>query len=288
MIYVDYDTYASMSPLRKNKVLGEITSENKAELVTTHWRRFLEANRARLNAEQIGFIEVSLAYVRPELYQRAQTGEEFNRDREKEETLLRLFSRDDVLKLHMGAFKNSGAIPNPIARALMHVSRRAEEREDLESALCDLAVLPPDQLRQKRGDLPELLGRHIDGIPTGEEFWNQIDDADVRLAARRARGFVHKVKNPIALILSRSVARGGDDLATALRDLAETPINQLHASRPDLPALLARHFEGLPRDEEFWRLAADQDVMIAARRAHLFVTQPWLRAAAPPPPAPPC
>src|SRR6266513_1711756 len=98
-MYVDYDTYAAMSPLRKNRMLQQLTPENKTELVKAQKQRFLDENRARLNDE-------SIAFVRPDLYQRIPTEDDFRRDREKEATLLRLFSREDALKLHSGAFKN--------------------------------------------------------------------------------------------------------------------------------------------------------------------------------------
>jgi hypothetical protein len=35
-VFVDYDTFASKSPLQKVKILGELTPENRAELVIVH------------------------------------------------------------------------------------------------------------------------------------------------------------------------------------------------------------------------------------------------------------
>src|SRR5947207_3929824 len=127
-------------------------------------------------------------------------------------------------------------------------------------------------------------------MPAGEEFWTHISDEDVRLAALRAHSLVHKVQNPVALTLGRNVPRVSkleiDDLAPALRDLANLQIDAVRATRPTLPVVLARYFDGLPAGEEFWTLAEDEDVRIAASRAYLFVTQPWLRDAAPPQPDP--
>ena len=65
---IDYDTYANKSPLQKAKILSKLTPENKAELMVTHWRRWLEANRHRLNGEQLRFLEEEIAYITPELY----------------------------------------------------------------------------------------------------------------------------------------------------------------------------------------------------------------------------
>jgi hypothetical protein len=57
-------------------------------------------------------------------------------------------------------------------------------------------------------------------------------------------------------------------------------MDELRATHPDLPAVLAVHFDGVPAGEEFWALVSDEDVKVAASRAHVFVVQPWLRAAA--------
>jgi hypothetical protein len=196
-MYVDYDTYASMSPLRKNKVIGEITAENKAELVTAHWRRFLEANRARLNAAQIQFIEESIAYVRPDLYQHPRANEEEVRkhSEEMEARLRELFPFEDIVNLHMEAFKNSGVIRNPVALVLVRAKPQIEESEveNLRAALYDLATLPPDELRSRRygdDDFPALFCRAFQGMPCGEEFFSLLSDADVPLAASRAYALI--------------------------------------------------------------------------------------------------
>jgi hypothetical protein len=290
-MYVDYDTFTSLSPLRKNRTLQQLTPENKSELVKTHLQHFLDENHSRLNDEQVRFVEKSIAFVAPELFERIPSKDDFTRDREIEATLLRLFSREDARKLHFGAFKNSGEIPNPVARAIAY-ARARNPTDELEAALLDLANTPSEELRARRPELATLLGHHYDGVPAGEEFWTQISDEDVRLAALRARSLVHKVRNPIALTLFGNVPRVSksevDDLASALRDLANLPIDKVRATRPTIAALLARYFDGLPAGEEFWRLAEDKDVRIAASRAYVFVTQPWLRDVAPPQPNQQC
>jgi len=191
-MYVAYDAFASMSPLQKNKVIQEITADNKAELVTTHWRRFLEANRARLNAEQTEFIEEHIASVRPELYQHPTPNEEQHakRSEEMEARMHELFLFEDVLKLHMEVFKNSGLIRNPIAQALVRAKPHIGELgiENLRAALYDIATVPPDELRSRRygdDDAATLLRRAFAGIPSSEE-WSLLSDEDVPLAAWRA------------------------------------------------------------------------------------------------------
>ena len=271
-MYVDYDAFASMSPLKKNTVLHQLTPENVSEIVISHWRRFLETNRGRLNDEQVAFIEESVAEIKPELYRRdrARTQEEFDREREREARLLRLFSRDDARSLHMEAFNHSGEIQNPLARALMLIGPK-HRSDDLDAALADVATLPASDLRQKRPDLPAFLQRYIE-VPA--DFWSHIDDEDVRLAARRGRVFAHTMRNPLALILWQEVARPGEELAPALRQLRDLPVQELPR---DLPELLARHYDGVATGDEFWRLAADEDVRVAASKAYVLAKQPWLR-----------
>jgi len=148
-MHIDYDAYANLSPLRKVNVLDQLNDENIAELVTTHWKRFLEANRARMSEEQVRVLEKSRIRI----------------------------------ELHFGAFKNSGEIRNPIARILA-ITRPKAIDEELRAALCDVATLPPAELRSRRPDLPELPGRFYDGMP--EDFWSFASDEDVPLAASRA------------------------------------------------------------------------------------------------------
>src|SRR5438067_13154222 len=136
-MHLDYDAFTRLSPLRKNRTLQQLTPENRTELVKAHLQRFLDENRARLNAEQIRFIEESIAFVCPELYERMPSEDDFKRDRDMEATIFRLFSREDAQKFHFGAFKNSGEIPNAVARAIAY-ARARKPTDELEAALLDL------------------------------------------------------------------------------------------------------------------------------------------------------
>jgi hypothetical protein len=259
-MYVDYETYASMSPLKRSQV--RLSPENRADIVRTHWTRFLDANRSRLNAEQIAFLEEHIARAQPELYSedRKRTEEEFNEIRADEARFMQLFSRDDMRKLHMEAFKNGGEIRNPLARALVH--RRYEKSDELDAAFLDMMQLPANALREKRPDLPALLGIAED------EFWPFVDDEEVWFAAQRGRALTHTVRNPLALVLLHDDPRNDDDaLAETLRDLRDGH------PRSDLRDVLARYYEGIPTDD----IAIDDDVRMAASRAYFYVTQPWMR-----------
>jgi hypothetical protein len=202
-MHIDYDTYARMSPLQKNRVIHQIAAENVAELVTTHWQRFLDKNRGRLNVEQIRFIEESIAFVRPEHYKLPRDEEAIRKHGEElERRLEALFSFVDRIHLHMGAFKNSGEIPNLIARTLVRTRPHFDESsgENLQMALHDLATVPRDELRKRHSDLPEILSCAFEGMPSGDEFWDLVADEDVPLAASRAFGMVKsmRIQNPIA------------------------------------------------------------------------------------------
>ncbi|HLJ73150.1 MAG TPA: hypothetical protein VKU62_01095 [Thermoanaerobaculia bacterium] len=259
---VDYDTYAGMSPLKRSQT--RLSPENRAEIVKTHWTRFLDANRARLNAEQIAFIEERIASVRPELYSedRPRTEEEYKQIREMEAQFFRLFARDDMMKLSMEAFNLSGGIRNPLARAL--VRRRYEKSGELDAAFVDMMRMPPGELRGKRPDLPALLGIAED------EFWPFVDDEEVWFAAQRGRALTHTIRNPLALILLDDVPRADDaELAQALRDLRDG------RPRNDLLDFLRHYYDGIPTGDV---AIDDDDVRLAASRAYFFVSQPWMRA----------
>lgn len=191
-MHVDYETFAAMSPLRKNAILASLTPENKAELVVTHLRRFLDSNRDKLNAEQIRFAEESIEYVKPELYRPGSRDEAAaSKNAEIEKRVRELFPRELLVQFHFEVFKNSGPIDNPIARALVQTSPRVEEREVelLRSALHDLATLGEAELRGKKYDgldLAAILGRAWASVPSGEAFWTALSDDDVRLAASRS------------------------------------------------------------------------------------------------------
>ncbi len=169
-MHVDYDTYASMSPLRKNRVLQQITPENKADLVKAHWNRFLQKNRERLTAEQIRTVEEIIERYPEKVY--------------SEEELREIFAFEDFIWLHFGAFKNSGEIHNPLARILARNRPLGENLKELRAALYDIATLSPDELRARRPNLPTLLARYYNGLP--DDFWRFVADEDVPLAASRA------------------------------------------------------------------------------------------------------
>jgi hypothetical protein len=65
---VDYDTYAKSDRSTQVGVFNAITAANRAQIVRTQITRWVAANRATLNAEQIEAVNAALAIVTEEMY----------------------------------------------------------------------------------------------------------------------------------------------------------------------------------------------------------------------------
>lgn len=105
-----------------------------------------------------------------------------------------LLSDEDVPLAALRAYSllRSARIRNPIALSFrkQKPGPDSEDAAKLQSALHDLSTLKPEELRSRRygdDDLPTILGPAFDDMPAGEEFWNAVDDEDVRLLANKMR-----------------------------------------------------------------------------------------------------
>jgi hypothetical protein len=199
---VDYDGFAAMSPLERNDILPTLTAENKSELVTTHFQRFLDSNRQELSPEQISLVEECIGHIRPEVYEHPDENQAWSEEMEKR--IVAIFPREILVKFHMEAFKNSGRPRNPISRAIARgqVRATASELETVREALRDIALLPAAELRARRyagSDLHAILSGHFvdrdHGVPAEEEFWDLIADREVSLAARHALALLSPRRN---------------------------------------------------------------------------------------------
>lgn len=65
---VDYDAFMRGDLQERIRTFNAITPENRASLVSTHIRRWRDANRHRLGAERLALVEAWLELVRPDLY----------------------------------------------------------------------------------------------------------------------------------------------------------------------------------------------------------------------------
>ena len=262
---MDYDTFAALSPLKKPKVWQQLTPENKYEIVTARWRRFLDGNRDRMNPEQIALLETNLAELRPEDYQESRPAERSVWARRSETRFNELFPLEELVRLHFETFMHSGEIRNRIARALFFGRPRFDEGtgDKLLAALYDLATRPG-------GELPdgifEILSAAFEDMPSAEEFRALADDEDVPAAAARAYGRVKaaRVRNPIALSFRRQKwpLDRIEDVQSALADLATRRPDELRSIRygdADLPATLGRAFDAMPEGDAFWPAVDDED-----------------------------
>ena len=98
---VNYESFRTWA--ERVTLFDAISAEEKAELVRTHIRRWLEANRERLNPAQIEMMEENIAYVKAELYVVPKSDESRNELKALEARTAALFSGDqirDALTMH--------------------------------------------------------------------------------------------------------------------------------------------------------------------------------------------
>ena len=76
-----------------------LTAEEKAEFVQIHRRRWLDANRHRLSAEQIAAVDEGIAFIVPALYRQPIDPVLKSRAKELELEAMRLFDGHDMYDL---------------------------------------------------------------------------------------------------------------------------------------------------------------------------------------------
>ena len=93
---IEYDVFCTMDVKNKQKVFGEISPENRAELVRTQIRRWLDKNRSRLSAEQIKIMEENIAIVKADLYKLPRNEVELAKAKSLEQRTLAVMTREDM------------------------------------------------------------------------------------------------------------------------------------------------------------------------------------------------
>jgi pimeloyl-ACP methyl ester carboxylesterase len=91
---VDYETFMRLDGNRRLMMFNAISAENRADLVRTHFHRWLMANRSTLSAAQIEALEEQLPIIQPGLYQQPKDAELERRSAEMLDRLYSLFPRD--------------------------------------------------------------------------------------------------------------------------------------------------------------------------------------------------
>jgi pimeloyl-ACP methyl ester carboxylesterase len=93
---IDYDTFMEKTELQDRlRLFNAITPENRAEIVRTQVRRWLEANRDRLTAEQIEVMEDTIASIVPDRYRQPRSKEMEKRRDLDINRMYTVFSRED-------------------------------------------------------------------------------------------------------------------------------------------------------------------------------------------------
>ena len=96
-ISIGYDQFFLKPVKERLEIFNAISAENRAFLVKTQAERWLEANRSRLNQEQIAVAEEMIQSISPEWYKNDRNSEKIE---PKVEALIKkmeaVFSRDDL------------------------------------------------------------------------------------------------------------------------------------------------------------------------------------------------
>ena len=93
---VDYDTFMKQDVQDRIRAFNQVTPENRAELVQTQIKRWVEKNRARLTPEQLKVMDENLAFAVADRYRQPMNEEQRARAKELESRNAALFSREDL------------------------------------------------------------------------------------------------------------------------------------------------------------------------------------------------
>ena len=95
-VVVDYDSFMQQDVQGRLRVFNQVTPENRAELVQTQIKRWVEKNRARLTPEQLKAMDENLAFAVADRYRQPMNEEQRAKAKELESRTAALFSREDL------------------------------------------------------------------------------------------------------------------------------------------------------------------------------------------------
>ena len=95
---VDYDTFMQQDTQGRIRLFNQVTPENRAELVQTQIKRWVEQNRARLTPEQLKVMDDNLAFAIADHYRQPMNEELRAKAKELESRTAALFSREDMVQ----------------------------------------------------------------------------------------------------------------------------------------------------------------------------------------------
>jgi hypothetical protein len=93
---IDYDTYMQQDFEGRIKSFNQIAPENRAELVQTQIRRWVEKNRSRLSPAQLKIMDENLAFVTADLYRQPMSQAHAAQQKDLEKRTAMVFSTEDM------------------------------------------------------------------------------------------------------------------------------------------------------------------------------------------------
>jgi len=95
---VDYDTFMQQDVQGRIKTFNQVTPENRADLVRTQIRRWVEKNRSRLTPEQLKIMDENLAFVTADRYRQPANQEQMAKAKDLEARTAKVFSREEMMQ----------------------------------------------------------------------------------------------------------------------------------------------------------------------------------------------
>lgn len=95
---VDYDSFMQQDVQGRIRTFNQLTPENRAELVQTQIKRWIEQNRTRLTPEQLTVMDENLAYVTADRYRQPMDREQLAKAKEVEARTAAVFTREDMVQ----------------------------------------------------------------------------------------------------------------------------------------------------------------------------------------------
>ena len=95
---ITYDAFMKLDSRQRLDQFGTMTPENKAAIMQTHARRWLDMNRGRLSLGQIALVQEAIAFLTPALYRNPQEPEQVTREDALKSRLKCRLRRSDVIE----------------------------------------------------------------------------------------------------------------------------------------------------------------------------------------------
>jgi hypothetical protein len=99
---IDYDTFMQQDLQGRLRTFNQVTPENRAELVQTQIKRWVDKNRSRLTPEQLKIMHENLAFVTADRYRgpmsEEQKSQQMAQAKDLEARTAAVFAREDMVE----------------------------------------------------------------------------------------------------------------------------------------------------------------------------------------------